>query len=238
MRNLESIVKRVALSMASLGLCFGGAMPSQAAIFTLDFAKPVLDTFPPYDSGGGITNDFEIPQAYGDIPGQLDVQYNPAIGIPTGSSLFFWNNNYSNLTDVAYGEPRSTSQVSLIPAAGFQVTLQSFDLGAYLNSDRTTSVLIYNQDLTTLLFSQGPFTVSGITASSFSFTGPEYTRTDGIQIQFGPDAFNVGIDNITFDVSPISAPETHVPGPLPLLGAAAAFGWSRRLRKRIRSVNG
>ena len=24
-----------------------------------------------------------------------------------------------------------------------------------------------------------------------------------------------------------------VPGPLPLFGAAAAFGWSRRLRKRI-----
>jgi hypothetical protein len=25
----------------------------------------------------------------------------------------------------------------------------------------------------------------------------------------------------------------YVPGPLPLLGAGAAFGWSRRLRKRI-----
>jgi MYXO-CTERM domain-containing protein len=28
-------------------------------------------------------------------------------------------------------------------------------------------------------------------------------------------------------------PGTTVPGPLPLLGAGAAFGWSRRLRKRI-----
>jgi len=27
-----------------------------------------------------------------------------------------------------------------------------------------------------------------------------------------------------------------VPGPLPLLGAAMAFGWSRKLRKRIRTV--
>jgi hypothetical protein len=25
-----------------------------------------------------------------------------------------------------------------------------------------------------------------------------------------------------------------VPGPLPLVGAAAAFGWSRRLRKRVK----
>jgi len=28
-------------------------------------------------------------------------------------------------------------------------------------------------------------------------------------------------------------PAAAVPGPLPLLGAGAAFGWSRRLRKRI-----
>jgi hypothetical protein len=28
-------------------------------------------------------------------------------------------------------------------------------------------------------------------------------------------------------------PGVTVPGPLPLLGAAAAFGWSRRLRRRI-----
>jgi hypothetical protein len=31
----------------------------------------------------------------------------------------------------------------------------------------------------------------------------------------------------------IGAPAAAVPGPLPLLGAGAAFGWSRRLRKRI-----
>jgi MYXO-CTERM domain-containing protein len=30
-----------------------------------------------------------------------------------------------------------------------------------------------------------------------------------------------------------SDPSSSVPGPLPLLGAGAAFGWSRRLRKRI-----
>jgi hypothetical protein len=30
-----------------------------------------------------------------------------------------------------------------------------------------------------------------------------------------------------------SAPNASVPGPLPAMGTAAAFGWSRRLRKRI-----
>jgi len=30
----------------------------------------------------------------------------------------------------------------------------------------------------------------------------------------------------------LGQPSAAVPGPLPLLGAGAAFGWSRRLRKR------
>jgi len=36
----------------------------------------------------------------------------------------------------------------------------------------------------------------------------------------------VSIANFTFDATP-------VPGPLPVFGAAAAFGYSRTLRKRI-----
>ncbi len=35
-----------------------------------------------------------------------------------------------------------------------------------------------------------------------------------------------------FDISDSATP-VRIPGPLPLLGAAAAFGWSRKLRKRI-----
>ena len=35
-----------------------------------------------------------------------------------------------------------------------------------------------------------------------------------------------------------SAPATSVPGPLPLFGAAAAFGFSRKLRKRIKLAPG
>lgn len=38
--------------------------------------------------------------------------------------------------------------------------------------------------------------------------------------------------NISFDLVPDPSP---VPGPLPLLGAAAAFGWSRRIRRRLKA---
>ncbi len=35
--------------------------------------------------------------------------------------------------------------------------------------------------------------------------------------------------------TPLAQPTASVPGPLPLLAAAAGFGWSRRLRRRVRS---
>jgi hypothetical protein len=35
--------------------------------------------------------------------------------------------------------------------------------------------------------------------------------------------------------TPASSPTAPVPGPLPLFGAAAAFGWSRQLRRRIKT---
>ena len=55
----------------------------------------------------------------------------------------------------------------------------------------------------------------------------------------GPVVFT-GTINVTggrMDVFTDSISQTvdPVPGPLPVLGAAAGFGWTRRLRKRIRS---
>ena len=38
--------------------------------------------------------------------------------------------------------------------------------------------------------------------------------------------------------TPLFSPPASVPAPLPVFGAAAAFGWSRQLRKRIAEVKG
>ncbi len=39
----------------------------------------------------------------------------------------------------------------------------------------------------------------------------------------------------TLQFTPISSPAAPAPSPLPLFGAAAAFGWSRQLRRRIKT---
>jgi hypothetical protein len=41
-------------------------------------------------------------------------------------------------------------------------------------------------------------------------------------------------DSVAYAIaSPLLPPSTSVPGPLPVFGAMAAFGWSRRIRRRI-----
>ena len=64
--------------------------------------------------------------------------------------------------------------------------------------------------------------LSGFTGltSQTDFRFYVYTNTTGRYVDF---------TNISFSGPAPAA----VPGPLPLLGAGAAFGWSRRLRKRI-----
>jgi hypothetical protein len=62
----------------------------------------------------------------------------------------------------------------------------------------------------------------------------------GLNVLFLVSSFNPNNDrlvsgNLTSNssVAPVSTPTSAVPGPLPLLGAAAAFQASRRLRRRL-----
>lgn len=67
-------------------------------------------------------------------------------------------------------------------------------------------------------------TFNGQTLASLGFT------TTGL---IGTWTLGGTSDTIQVFLGPPSPSGAAVPGPLPLLGAGAAFGWSRRLRKRI-----
>ena len=81
------------------------------------------------------------------------------------------------------------------------------------------------------------------------FLGLEYSISTLPAFSFVPGFFDVGDASFTYDLAASAAqggagnitytrvirPETSsVPGPLPLLGAAACFGYSRRLKQRIK----
>jgi MYXO-CTERM domain-containing protein len=86
-------------------------------------------------------------------------------------------------------------------------------------------------------YSTGTVTSS---TSSANFSGT--STNNGISFNFDPPIDGVAVINKPFLMGYIAVkyqydgPSTPVPGPLPLFGAAAAFGWSRRLKKRISSV--
>ena len=136
------------------------------------------------------------------------------------------------------------------PANTCRVTVGS------LQYDVTTFTGSYNAN-SSLLSSQPWFgdqnlaqTVSGLVANSL---GTPNTGIQGTPASEGPyfayDSVpslvywrggNVNVDNIpgnepqhTWATATVLSASTPVPGPLPLFGAGAAFGFSRKLRKRI-----
>jgi len=92
----------------------------------------------------------------------------------------------------------------------------------------------------------GSTTVSLTANVPYVFGTPQSSfRIQGIEVAAGLDPANpiAFVTGLTFDSSgtvnvtqtPITFNTSAVPGPLPLLGVSAAFGWSRKLRKRIKS---
>lgn len=72
---------------------------------------------------------------------------------------------------------------------------------------------------------------SGSGAASFlSFGGITWDTNFNLQQYFANQGFAVRSEKID------ALEAASVPGPLPVLGATAAFGWSRRLRKRFRQA--
>jgi hypothetical protein len=65
-------------------------------------------------------------------------------------------------------------------------------------------------------------------ASYLSFGGKTWDTANDIQAHFSAQGYTINTENID------ALEAASVPGPLPVLGAFAAFGWSRKLRKRIR----
>lgn len=80
-----------------------------------------------------------------------------------------------------------------------------------------------------------------VVGADASFFNPDFTQflslSDGSRsypqlIDFSTSTDNSAPSGITTFTTPVSS----VPGPLPILGAASAFGWSRRVRKRLRAA--
>ena len=82
----------------------------------------------------------------------------------------------------------------------------------------------------TPITSTATFNTKTLAGLGFTTTGLLGTWT--LQPKDGTDPYTAN-DTIQVVIGAPPSPSTAVPGPLPIFGAGAAFGWSRRLRKRI-----
>jgi hypothetical protein len=204
----------------AVALALAGAVPAaQAAIYTLDFDGAVA-------CGPNACSNFSaILSSHGDVAGVVDVQYDRNLAAAGPSQLSWWGPSYNDLFGVAWGDNGATSEIYLQPLDGLGVRLLDFDLGAYANTQSRSQITI-TTGAGTVLYSSGPITVGvfpGNLRSSYSFN---LFSLDGIRIQWGPDAFNTGIDNIRFETGVVPEPSTYA-----LLGAGL-LGIGATLRRR------
>lgn len=180
-------------------------------------------------NAGACSDGREINQSYADIAGQLDVVYDRNIGQADAgtdaSRLQFWD-DYSNLNGVAWGDSGSASEIFLKPLDGSLVTLNSVDFGSYLDFDRTSQFTVLDGSTNASLFSSGTFSVSAL---AVSFTDLNLSSLNGLRLQWGPDAFNVGIDNIDYTLGGGTPSEVPIPAAAWLFGSGimGLFGMRR-----------
>jgi hypothetical protein len=216
---------------ALISLVLAGALPSAHAVdVTLNFSGNICGIA----GNAPCANSSNIGQSYGDIAGVVDVSYRSAVtgtGVTYEDFLHYWDAGYSNLTGVAWGGANQTgfySEITFRPlSAGQQVTLNGFDFGDYLDSNGGSSVSIYALN-GSLLWNGGSFNPGATAATHFA---PAISSATGLILRWGPDGYNVGIDNIQFTVAGSTAP---VPEPETwglMLAGLTATGWYARRRR-------
>ena len=143
-------------------------------------------------------------------------------------NLLLWNTGYGDLNNIAFASQNGLgAEITLTPDPGYAVTLGSFDLAGYFQSNLTASFIRVVDATNTPVWSSGSSTVLGIGPSHSSYS-PGITSTGPLKIQFGTN-WDIGIDNVRFSQSSSSVPE---PGTLALGLLPGAFVFLRFRKRR------
>ena len=166
----------------------------------------------------------------------MDVSYRSVqpSGDTFNANLNYWASGFGDLEGVIWGGNSSTtSEITFTAAAGYEIALLSFDFGTYLGRYASSPVDITSLGGTSILsgsLATNPGTHNHIDGASAFFT-------DGIRLRWGPNGYDVGMDNIIFEVR-------SLPGAIPEVSTwammIAGFGLAgaslrncRRKSKRV-----
>jgi len=177
-----------------------------------------------------------IPSNYGDHgaggagDARVGVSYSGSSGVT--NHLLFWNNDYGDLSKVAFTPTNGTlARISFTADPGWLISSVFFELAGWPNVDLPAQTIVAGIGPVTGTFSpttvQGDFITAPPRHSGFGLGTPGASTA---YIEWGTD-WNIGIDNISFDVIRDPAAPVPEPGSLALLATAlglAAAGQRRR----------
>jgi len=123
-----------------------------------------------------------------------------------------------------YGGTSFTGPTSFGPSGNVIADSYSGDFGGIRGSSFFPGVLVSD----TYVSGSSLFGTSTFLNQTFASLGLTSGTYDWVWGSANPDSYRLCIGS-----GPCAPATSSVPGPLPLFGAGAAFGWSRRLRKRI-----
>lgn len=150
-----------------------------------------------------------ISQSYGDVAGVVDVTYSNAND--TRETLRWWGSDYNSLYGVAFangGDGSSHARIELKAAnASSMVTLMGFDLGAYPDTARGTTVNIYAIGGGSPLYTFAG-NVGSVSPNIPTHFAVNVAAAGGLWIEWQNSAYNVGIDNVDYAVGAVPEPET------------------------------
>lgn len=215
----------LAAALAGAALAIAAAVPAQAAVTVLSFNNATC-------SGGfACRSTTSIDDTYGDGAG-VDVDYrviNAGSGTTYRTTLLYWEKGYGDLDGVAYSGTSAPTriEITLKALAGYELSLSSFDLATFSRISPSTPVVI--ETLSGLNLFSSPVSTNPGGHNHLTFDTAYFT--DGIRLSFGPDSFNVGIDNIAFDVRPLATGAVPEPTTWAML-ILGFFGTGALVRRR------
>ena len=160
-----------------------------------------------------------IPTTYGSTA-TLSVTNQARTTLGNGSvsgGLCLWLSGYGDLLDNAFtcSAGAGVGEFTFTPAAGYQVTLNSFDVGEYVGRvPGTAEVRVFDLALSSTLFTGS----QALGATGHWTVTPNLTSSSGLVLQWG-DNWDYGIDNISVTVAPLATTPVPEPMTIALVGA-------------------
>jgi hypothetical protein len=210
--------------MRLAAIFLAGVVATGAQAATLDF------------EGLGLSNRNLIPAGYGGIPGEVAIDNRTREGFGNSSvrneHVLFWTTGYGSapglVNNVYASFNGGVGEFAFTPAAGKEVTFESFRAASYFNGPTRTATFRIYDAAWSVVWALENETVS---SAPQGFT-PGVTLAGPLYFQWGTD-WNVGVDDIAFSVADIGSTTTPIPVPaaLPLLATAlAGLGFVARRR--------